>query len=371
MRRQRAIAFLAFLAIAVPGGCGFGSGPVWDDLQPIARPVVERLGERSVRVRWPVSFSIGAVSVYMGTSPRSIDRDEPAGRSWGLPRSVTVTRLDPSKRYYFELVEESSGKSRVVAERRLPLEGTDNFRDIGGYEAEGKHFVEWGLLYRSNNLSDLTGDDIRYLTGLGIQLVCDFRSAAERAREPDREIGAGDTETAELTIAVEGVDPGAMQERIRTGRLSADSLEQVMLAAYRSFVTDHSEQFAAMFDRILQTENLPTIVHCTAGKDRTGFASAMVLLALGVPRETVFEDYMATNRYRAGYKKWITRLVPIYSLFRTRGADIEPLLDARRPYLQASLDTIEERYGSVPAYLEQGLGVSPEEQVRLREIFLR
>jgi len=371
MRQQRAVALLAFLSLLAPGGCGFRNAPVWDDLKPIARPMVDRLDERALRVRWPVSFSIGAVSVYAGTSPAAIDRSEPVARSWGLPRYVTITGLEPRKRHYFELVEESSGKSRIIAERRLLLEGTDNFRDIGGYEADGGRFVEWGLLYRSADLSDLSGDDIRYVTGLGIQLVCDFRSNAERVREPNRELTGGGAETAELTIAVEGVDPGAMQERIRTGRLSADSLEKVMRAAYRSFVTDHSAQFAAMFDRILNTANLPTIVHCTAGKDRTGFASAMVLLALGVPEDTVFEDYMATNEYRAGYKKWITRLVPIYSLFRTSGEDIAPLLDARRPYLQASLDTIEAHYGSLPAYLEEGLGVSPEEQVRLREIFLR
>jgi protein-tyrosine phosphatase len=361
---------LACWLLAIPPGCG-RRAPWWEELQPVERPVVERLDEDTVRVRWPASFSLGAVEVYAGTHPDAIDRREPVASTWGLSRAVTVTGLDPMKRYYFELLEPAGGARRIVAERRLPLEGGDNFRDIGGYETRDGASVRWGLLYRSNNLSDLSNRDLRYLTRLGIQLVCDFRSTAERVREPNRELMGTQAETAELTISVEGVDPGEMQERIRTGRLSAGSLERVMLAAYRSFVTEHSDQFAAMFDRILQPDNLPTIVHCTAGKDRTGFASAMILLALGVPRETVFEDYMATNRYRAGYKKWITRLVPIYSLFRTSGEEIEPILDARRPYLQASLDTIEELYGSVPAYLEQRLGVSPEEQDRLRRIFLR
>ena len=228
--------------------------------------------------------------------------------------------------------------------------------------------VRWNLLYRSNNLADLTADDLRYLTRLGVKLVCDFRSEVEREREPNRPPEAASTE--ELTIQVEGVDPNAMQERIRTG-VRANQLELIMLNAYRSFVTHHSDQFATMFDRILHEDNLPTIVHCTAGKDRTGFASAMILSALGVPEKTVYEDYMATNRYRASYNRWISRLVPIYSLFRTRSEDLDPLLAARRPYLEASYDTIEAHYGSVDNYLETRLGVSPDEREQLRQIFLR
>jgi protein-tyrosine phosphatase len=202
-----------------------------------------------------------------------------------------------------------------------------------------------------------------------VQLVCDFRSEPERQRDPNLSPGNA-PKTEELTIQVEGVDPTALQDRIRTG-VSGDQLELIMMNAYRSFVTQHSDQFAKMFERILDPANLPTIVHCTAGKDRTGFASAMVLSALGVPEKTIYEDYLATNVYRANYKKWITRLVPIYSLFRTRGEDMEPLLDARRPYLEASFETIDAHYGSVDAYLEKRLGLTPDKRTRLREIFLR
>lgn len=365
----RSFALAALLPVLVVS-CGFGARPVWEELAPVARPLVDRLDDGELRIRWPASFALGAVSVYAGSSPVAIERSEPVARTWGLATAVTVRDLDPTKRHYFELVPEAGGRTRIVAERRLPLEGTDNFRDIGGYETIDGRAVRWGMLYRSNNLADLNNDDLRYLTRLKVKLVCDFRSDPERVQNPNRSPIENPPATAALEIMVDGVDPSAMQDRIRGG-VTGKELEQIMVAAYRSFVTDYSDQWADMFERIADPANLPTIVHCTAGKDRTGFASAMVLLALGVPEKTVFEDYMATNQYRASYNRWIMRLVPIYSLFRTRGEDLEPLLDAREPYLRASLDTIEEHYGSVDAYLEHGLGVSETERAQLREIFLR
>jgi len=366
---------LATLAAALTAGawlvaCSGGARPVWEELTPVARPVVDRVEDDALRIRWPASFSLGTVDVFAGAAPGAIDREQPVAHARPLFNNVTVDGLDPFRRYYFELVADGGEKRRIVAERRLPLEGTDNFRDIGGYETRDGRVVRWGLLYRSNDLADLSAGDLRYLTRLRVKLVCDFRSDLERRREPNRSPVENAPDTEALTIEVEGVDPVALQERIRTG-VRGDQLELIMMNAYRAFVTHHSDQFATMFDRLLDEKNLPTIVHCTAGKDRTGFASAMILSALGVPQKTVYEDYLATNRYRANYKKWITRLVPIYSLFRTRGEDLEPLLDARRPYLEASYETIEAHYGSVDAYLEKRLGLTPEKRAQLNQAFLR
>jgi protein-tyrosine phosphatase len=101
-------------------------------------------------------------------------------------------------------------------------------------------------------------------------------------------------------------------------------------------------------------------VHCTAGKDRTGFASAVVLLALGVSEQTVFEDYLRTNYYQQDFFRFILRWVPLYSFFRTDPEDMLPLIEARREYLQVALDEMVARYGSVDAYLEQALGVDAD-----------
>ena len=111
--------------------------------------------------------------------------------------------------------------------------------------------------------------------------------------------------------------------------IAALAVEETMTLAYRAFVVDHSAQWAAMFERLADPDSLPALVHCTAGKDRTGFASALVLRALGVSHETIVEDYLLSNFYRDDFYRVILRWVPVYSLFRTNPEDLLPLLEAR------------------------------------------
>jgi protein-tyrosine phosphatase len=169
-----------------------------------------------------------------------------------------------------------------------------------------------------------------------------------------------------LPVSAEGVDPTLMRRKIRTGGVVQLELERTMQDSYRLFVTDFSDDWAAMFRFLSEPGNLPAVVHCTKGKDRTGFASALVLLALGVPEETVFEDYLLSNQYLTGFRNFVLRWVPLYSFFRTDPDDLLPLLEARRSYLQGSLDAIVERHGTIDQYLERELGVTPALRERLR-----
>jgi len=339
---------------------------------PMNGPVVERTGNSSVEIRWPQSFSSESVAIFGGVDPEQIDLSTPLAIS--NRRSVELTEKDDveinvRRRVYFELVPVDGGDPVVVAERRLPLSCCDNFRDLGGYRTADGRRVRWNRLYRANDLSKLSRQDFEYLSQLEVNLVCDFRSDRERLRKPDRMIEAT---TPQLNLAVDqmGVDPTEIQEKIRTGGMVALGIERTMLDAYRAFVTQHSDQWAAMFERIAHEENLPTLVHCTAGKDRTGFASALVLLALGVPVETVFDDYLLTNYYRQNFMRFVLRWAPLYSLFRTDPDDLLPLLLAKREYLQASIDTMVENFGSIDGYLEVGLGLTPDKRAQLASLLL-
>jgi protein-tyrosine phosphatase len=341
---------------------------------PVERPVVERLSEQSVRLRWPAAFSSGSVAISAGLSPNAIDRTRPLAVANN--GSVTLTtsdhpEIDDDYRLYYELSSSSASAPLITAERRLPLEGPDNFRDLGGYVTEDGRRVRWGRLYRSNDLSGLTRDDIAYLSRIRLELVCDFRSDRERREKPNRTIEPRPPVSLDLPVDAEGVDPGALQQMIRTGGIAALGTEKLMLSAYRSFVSDHSARWAAMLRRLAQRDALPALVHCTAGKDRTGFAAALVLLTLGVPEETVFEDYLMTNRYRADFQRFVLRWVPLYSFFRTDPDDLLPLLEARREYLQASFDAIDELHGSLDTYLADELGVTPRIRAALRAKLLR
>lgn len=336
-------------------------------------PVVDRLSEDTVRIRWPAETA-GPVTVYAGPTPETIDHEKPLARTTGTAVDLHADAAHPGiradQRLYYELVP-ATGTAMVAAERRLPLQGPDNFRDLGGYPTRDGRTVRWGQLFRANDLAGLTGDDLRYLKAMHVRLVCDFRSEQERSARPDREVGPGSVERLDLAVAQEGADPSTIRNRIRTGGIAALELEGLMLRAYRSFVTDYSPVWRSMFERIANPAFRPTVVHCTAGKDRTGFASALVLLALGVPEEIVFEDYLLTNHYQEDFRRMVLRWVPLYSLFRTEPEDLLPLLEARSEYLQASLDTIDAEYGSVDVYLEQALGLGPEQRESLRAALLR
>jgi protein-tyrosine phosphatase len=341
----------------------------------VEEPVVERLSPASVRVRWPSTFASGSVAVFVGLSPDAIHRARPLAVVSGAT-SVTLTtsdlrQIDDDYRLYYELTPTSGAPSLIVAERRLPLQGPDNFRDLGGYATADGRRVRWGRLYRSNDLAGLTGADLEHLSRIGLKLVCDFRSDRERSQRPNRAIEPAPHLSLDLPVDAEGVDPGALQEKIRTGGVAALGTEKLMHTAYRSFVSDHSDRWAVMLRRLAQPRLLPALVHCTAGKDRTGFAAALVLLTLGVPEETIFEDYLLTNRYREDFQRFVLRWVPLYSLFRTEPEDLLPLLEARREYLQASLDAIDELHGSLDTYLADEVGVTPEIRAALRANLLR
>ncbi len=332
---------------------------------------MDRLNESSISIRWPSSFSTESVAIYSGIDPQKIDRSSPLAvadtRSFRVTEDHDV-EIDARRRLYFELVPSDGGESVIVAERQLPLSCCDNFRDLGGYRTADGRTLKWNRLYRANDLSKLTPDDLAYLGQLDVKLVCDFRSNREREASPDPEIDAAD----QLNFPVDqlGVDPKEIQRKIRTGGLVGLSIEQTMIDAYRAFVTDFPEQWTAMFERLEQPENFPTVVHCTAGKDRTGFASALVLLAIGVPVETVFEDYLLTNYYQQNFMRFVLRWVPLYSFFRTKRDDLLPLLLAKRKYLQASIDAMVEEYGSIDGYLEGALGLTAERRAQLAEQLL-
>jgi protein-tyrosine phosphatase len=374
--RLRPSFIFVFLAVA---GCAFSTAHRWEDKRAATAPKVERVDDGKVTISWPPGFASGPVDIFAGLSPEAIDRSRPLART--EQPEITLSNVDSpfisvNYRLYYELIPAAGGAPLIVAERRLPLQGPDNFRDLGGYATEDGRLVRWNRLYRSNDLSGLTAHDLQYLSGVGIKLICDFRSERERLIAPDRELlppppnadgSAGDVpEWLNLTVEQTGLDPDAVREKIQTGGISAIETRLLMRRAYRSFVTNYADQWAELFRKIAEPGNLPTVVHCTAGKDRTGFASALILLAIGVPEKTVLEDYMLTNHYRRNFYAFVLRWVSLYSFFRTDPDDLIPLLEARPEYLKESLDAIRENYGSVDEYLTTALDVTPtmREQIR-------
>lgn len=192
---------------------------------------------------------------------------------------------------------------------------------------------------------------------IGLRVVCDLRSSEERAAAPDR-LPDPAPEVAALPIEDAQLGAGAIRDRLLRGALSQAEAERLLVDGNVAFATRFRERYAALFERLLADGALPALVHCTAGKDRAGFAAALVLLAVGVPEEQVMDDYLATNAYTAEATRRRLRAIRLVSLFRTSPAEARPLLEARRGYLEAGLEAARAGWGGVDAYLERALGLT-------------
>ena len=262
-----------------------------------------------------------------------------------------------------------AGMPEHVRRRHVAMDGAPNFRDLGGYATEDGHHVRWGLFFRSEDLSKLSDADLERVRALGIRLVCDFRGADERAAAPDRLPAVDPPAVAELQISDPSFSAKALRESLRSGDAQVD-LRAVLIEANRLFATRFAPQYAAMFDRLTRPENLPALVHCTAGKDRTGFASALVLRVLGVPMETVGEDFLLTNHYTAEKIEHTLWTIRVVSLFRVDPERIRPALGVEPAYLDAAFAEIDSRWGSFDAYRREALGLDDERVAAFRALAL-
>jgi len=241
-------------------------------------------------------------------------------------------------------------------DRSLHLAGASNFRDLGGYAGAGGRAVRWRRLFRSDHLAALTAQDAGVLQSLGVTRVLDLRGVSERAATPYELPGA-----TQYPLPIEPTVVQRMKDLLDAGQqLTPAKTVELMQHTYRAFVHDNAARFAALFAHLLASD-APLIFHCTAGKDRTGFAAALILLALDVPRPAVMRDYLLTNDlYR----------LPELSSARAPREVLNVLWRVQEAFLDAALQAIDQDFGGPERYLERQLGVGPAERQRLKEMYL-
>ena len=344
--------------------CGPRPEPV---VPPGEDPVAVRQEDGSLWIRWQDSPA-GRVRVYVGDDPDSIPRSHPLGE---LQDHVFVaSALPKGRRPYFELVPDA-GAPLVVAERLLPLEGAHNFRDLGGYPTEDGRRVRWGLLYRSDHLGNLTDDDLAYLEHLHIRTVCDFRGADERERDPDRLGGSGTPRHVNPAIADPRFAMEELRDRLVSGDLGSIDFANLLVEGNRAFARDYGEEYARFLELVEDPANLPLVFHCTAGKDRAGFAAAVLLTALGVSEKDVVRDYLLTQPYTQAHIEKTLRTIRLVSFFRTDVERVRPLLGVQESYIRAGLDAATQDHGSLEGYLDDALGLDPMRRAALKDLLLR
>jgi protein-tyrosine phosphatase len=322
---------------------------------------VERIDRHTVQICWEPTHKQPAISVFAGA--HALDRKIPATDCQS--GCMEISGLESHTRYYYQL-EDDNGFSLMLAERRVILEGAVNFRDIGGYRTQDGRRVQWGKVFRSDGLSRLTDNDHQLLKNMGIKSIIDFRTPAEVKSSPDRLPADGSMSHVNLAVTHGSIDFVEALKRLKKGD-STWLTPDFMVNGYVNNIDAFAHVWGRVINEVAISDGDPVLFHCTGGKDRTGTCAALILLALGVPEDTVVDDHQLSNIY-------IADLLPsVYASIASYGVDpdvVFPYLTAPRDCILAVLDHIHERYGSAADYLKTKAGVSWETQELLKKKML-
>lgn len=268
--------------------------------------------------------------------------------------------------YLEESFVKQQSKTRI---RRLFFSGAKNLRDLGGYRTIDNKTVRWEALYRSDGLNKLTDSDLRYLSMLDLNRVIDFRAKHEMEREPDRLPHEIKGRRVEIPIL-----DGSTKLWHDSGRDFVNVLRNIKPAQYMiqtnvELATKFTPEMQQFISELMSSNGKPILFHCAAGKDRTGFAAAILLRILGVPQETVMEDYLLTNRYFFPAHRWNLALLRVLkgNIFAD---SIKGFMEARAEYLTAAFNAIDQIHGSFEDYVYKALDLSVYDTERLRALYL-
>ncbi len=249
----------------------------------------------------------------------------------------------------------------TLSQRHIPLQGSSNFRDLGGYRGHQGRSVRWGQVFRSDHLADLTAADLAQLSTLGVARAVDFRGHEESGFHP-----YAWPQLAQHQLAIE---PTLVQEAVQLmkngQRLTVADTVALMQDTYRALVRDAAPVFRQWLALLLEDQR-PLVFHCTAGKDRTGWAAAILLHALGVDAQVVAQDYLLTNQFYARPQALAAQAA------RHIPQDVLQVLWTVQPaFLEAAYAAVERDWGSMNAYLQGALGLDAPALAALRGRYLQ
>jgi protein-tyrosine phosphatase len=279
-----------------------------------------------------------------------------------LFRRQSLAPIDP--RSLVVLPDSVHGIPALDERRVVALDGGVNFRDIGGYTTQDGRRLRWGRVYRSGSLSKLTSKDINAIEQMGIRLICDLRSRQEVRASPEMLSGL-----YREHIPIEAKDNTL--RRLRVLLFDRSRLTDMLVHAYTELmIKNNAHVFGIIFQRLADPDYLPALIRCTAGKDRTGIVIALLLLALGVPEDTVLADYSLSNLYYEDFKAFADQVIGPLGIFGVTGDAIQPFLLADPDILRRMIAYVRRQYGSVDVYLRDHAGIDAHTLAALRDNLL-
>lgn len=278
-----------------------------------------------------------------------------------------ITAAKDRPRYF--LSHPDSTDKMTISIRHFTFDKVLNFRDIGGIRTIDGKQVRWGKIYRSGKFEKLRSQEFEAMKTLGITTVVDLRTPGEVDHEPDNipanqginwihipVSGITDEELEQTKKEIRKLDPVEFD--------GAGKMETVM----NRFALQGTQDFAKVFRLLLDDKNNSLVYHCTAGKDRTGLLTALILAALGVSEEVIMQEYLLSNYYRYDKIERNARLGAHIMGIETQSS--RAIMDVRPNYLNASFMAIKSNYGSIEEYLVKGIGLSKQELQQLKRMYL-
>ena len=264
-----------------------------------------------------------------------------------------------------EIASSACGRLAMTNSDIFNMKTIHNFRDCGGYATIDGARTRAGRVYRSGTLDDARENDLRTLQTFGLKTIVDLRAPREKKKELPHIDGVL---RIDVPIALENKTREKVQP-LMTKRGAEGEVVEILKQMYRDLADEAWPQASELFRILLNADVYPVLIHCRAGKDRTGFMCALVQQTVGVGREAVFQDYLETNNHFGLVSTRMERMMKIFSLGKLQMENVRASLAAREEYLQAAFDQIEQNHGGMTAYLAQ-CGVTAREVEALRELLV-
>lgn len=312
--------------------------------------------------------ALGNVAVYMSEDPDFVESE--ATLLANVDGNEYAAEVSKAVRVYFILKAENGARIRV-AERVITMDSLTNFRDLGGYLTEDGKRTKWGKLLRSAAHDSITDDDVALLQKMGLKTVIDYRTTPEVMDHADRKVEG---------VTYRRISP--MENPNATNTLDVNQSRNMksaedaiaMLTGINKMLAGDAycnSVYREVMNVVMDPAQVPFVQHCTSGKDRVGAGSATILMALGVPRETIMEDYLLSNENQISASK-------LGSGASSTGMEITPemlkmfaaLTKVHKEYLEAFFATIDAKFGGTEGYLKQGLGLTDTDLARVKELYL-
>ncbi len=260
---------------------------------------------------------------------------------------------------------------RTIGENLIQFDGLYNFRDIGGFKTNEGRVMKKGILYRSDELSKLSQNDMEVFHQLNIKIICDLRTEQEQKSKPSKIKSGQGIQVVTVSLQDKSQEFTHFEFfKFLVSKSNSINFEQLMKDMYHSMAFINSSKINEIVTLLSLQKNIPALIHCTGGKDRTGFISAIIQLLVGVPYQTVMEEYLFSNDLIEPKMKKVEKMIKWMSLFQLSSERVKPILEVRREYLDDVYNDIITQYGDIETYLCKACKIQQKSLIDFKNLLL-